>query len=161
MLPGFRPDKALGIELPGFAEYIKKLGESAGVEIKSYKDVISALLARIDFFNAAGCRVSDHAFSYMPYVQDSEEQIEVSFERAMSGEKISQRDADAYKTAVMQALGENIIHSAGLWKFISAQCEITTAKCLPLSARTRDLILWETIKPLICSADFGFALQPR
>lgn len=87
MLPGFRPDKALGIELPGFAEYIKKLGESAGVEIKSYKDVISALLARIDFFNAAGCRVSDHAFSYMPYVQDSEEQIEVSFERAMSGEK--------------------------------------------------------------------------
>ena len=112
VLPGFRPDKALGIELPGFAEYIKKLGESAGVEIKSYKDVISALLARIDFFNAAGCRVSDHAFSYMPYVQDSEEQIEASFERAMRGEKISQRDTDAYKTAVMQALGEKY-HSLG------------------------------------------------
>ena len=30
----------------------------------------------------------------------------------MSGEKISQRDADAYKTAVMQALGEKY-HSLG------------------------------------------------
>lgn len=112
VLPGFRPDKALGIELPGFAEYINKLGESAGIKIGSYKDVIAALLARIDFFNAAGCRVSDHAFSYMPYVQDSEEQIEASFERAMNGEKISQRDIDAYKTAVMQALGEKY-HSLG------------------------------------------------
>lgn len=112
VLPGFRPDKALGIELPGFAEYINKLGESAGIKIGSYKDVIAALLARIDVFNAAGCRVSDHAFSYMPYVQDSEEQIEASFERAMNGEKISQRDIDAYKTAVMQALGEKY-HSLG------------------------------------------------
>lgn len=57
VLPGFRPDKALGIELPGFAEYINKLGESAGIKIGSYKDVIAALLARVDFFNAAGCRV--------------------------------------------------------------------------------------------------------
>lgn len=112
VLPGFRPDKALGIELPGFAEYINKLGESAGIKIGSYKDVIAALLARIDVFNAAGCRVSDHAFNYMPYVQDSEEQIEASFERAMNGEKISQRDVDAYKTAVMQALGEKY-HSLG------------------------------------------------
>ena len=112
VLPGFRPDKALGIELPGFAEYINKLGESAGIKIGSYKDVIAALLARIDVFNAAGCRVSDHAFNYMPYVQDSEEQIEASFERAMNGEKISQCDIDAYKTAVMQALGEKY-HSLG------------------------------------------------
>ena len=112
VLPGFRPDKALGIELPGFAEYINKLGESAGIKIGSYKDVIAALLARVDFFNAAGCRVSDHAFNYMHYVHDSEEQIEASFERAMNGEKISQRDIDAYKTAVMQALGEKY-HSLG------------------------------------------------
>ena len=67
VLPGFRPDKALNISADGFAEYIKALGDCANIEIKSYKDVITALEKRIDYFNEAGCKVSDHAFDCPPY----------------------------------------------------------------------------------------------
>ena len=38
VLPTFRPDKALNINLDGFADYIKSLGEVAGVDIKNVDD---------------------------------------------------------------------------------------------------------------------------
>ena len=46
VLPTFRPEKALNINIDGFADYIKELGKVAEVEISSYKDVIDALLKR-------------------------------------------------------------------------------------------------------------------
>lgn len=106
VLPSFRPDKALNVNLDGFSDYIKKLGEVAGVEIKSYKDVITALLNRIDYFDKAGCRVSDQAFDYVPFEKADEEEIEAAFERAMNGEKLSKHECDIYKTAVLIELGK-------------------------------------------------------
>jgi len=106
VLPSFRPDKALNINLSGFSDYIKKLGASAEIEIKSYKDVISALVKRIDYFNEAGCRISDQSFNYVPYSEADDGKIEAVFSRAMSGERIEQAEADIYKTAVFLALGK-------------------------------------------------------
>lgn len=106
VLPGFRPDKALSIEQNGFADYIKTLAKAAGMQISTYKDVISALIKRIDYFNERGCRVSDHAFDYMPYEQADEKDIESAFQKAMNGGRVTKKERDAYKTAVMSALGE-------------------------------------------------------
>jgi glucuronate isomerase len=105
VLPSFRPDKALNAHLDGFADYIKTLGEVAGVEIKSYKDVITALLSRVDYFHSVGCRVSDQAFDYPPYAIADDSEIEEIFSRAMNGEKISLADCDKYRTPVLLALG--------------------------------------------------------
>lgn len=106
VLPGFRPDKALNISADGFAEYIKALGDCANIEIKSYKDVITALEKRIDYFNEAGCKVSDHAFDCPPYAVADDDEIENAFKKAMQGETITQHEGDTYKTAVMIALGK-------------------------------------------------------
>ena len=106
VLPGFRPDKALSIEQSGFADYIASLSKAADMEIKSYKDVISALIKRVDYFNEHGCCVSDHAFNYMPFEPADDSTIETAFQKAMNGETISEKERDAYKTAVMTALGE-------------------------------------------------------
>ena len=106
VLASFRPDKALNIHLDGFADYIKSLGEVAGVEIKSYKDVISALLKRCDYFNAVGCRVSDQAFEYIPFDIAPDDEIDAVFQRAMNAEKVTQSDGDKYRTALMLALGK-------------------------------------------------------
>ncbi len=106
VLPGFRPDKALNISADGFAEYIKALGDCANIEIKSYKDVITALEKRIDYFNEAGCKVSDHAFDCPPYAVADDDEIENAFKKAMQGEIITRHEGDAYKTAVMIALGK-------------------------------------------------------
>ncbi|MDD6620617.1 MAG: glucuronate isomerase [Eubacteriales bacterium] len=106
VLPSFRPDKALNAHLEGFADYIKTLGDVAGVEIKRYKDVITALLNRVDYFDSVGCRVSDQAFDYPPYAVADDEDIEEIFQRAMNGEKITLAECDKYRTPILLALGE-------------------------------------------------------
>ena len=106
VLPSFRPDKALNANLNGFAEYIATLGEVAGVEINSYKDVITALLKRADYFDEVGCRVSDQAFDYVPFTAANDDEIEAAFTKAMKGEAITRAELDGYRTKIMLALGE-------------------------------------------------------
>jgi len=106
VLPTFRPDKALNISSPDFSEYIKTLSVISGIEIKSHKEVIEALLKRADYFNENGCRVSDQAFDRPPYETADDDEIEQVFIRAMQGECLLDKDCDKYKTAVLLALGE-------------------------------------------------------
>lgn len=105
VLPSFRPDKALNAHLDGFADYIKQLGDVSGVEIKSYKDVIQALMRRADYFDSVGCKVSDQAFDYPPCSPAGDSEIEEIFARAMRGEKITAEQCDKYRTPVLLALG--------------------------------------------------------
>lgn len=106
VLPSFRPDKALNAHLDGFADYIHTLAKAADMEIKSYKDVITALLKRVDYFDSVGCRVSDQAFDYPPYVVAEDAEIDEIFSRAMKGEKITLTECDKYRTPILLALGE-------------------------------------------------------
>ncbi len=106
VLPSFRPDKAVNIDKPGFVEYIGKLGEAAGIEIKSVADVKAALIARLDHFCTLGCRASDHGLDYMPYAEASESELNAIFSRAMAGEKITELEAEQYKTDLLVALGK-------------------------------------------------------
>lgn len=106
VLPSFRPDKALNAHLDGFSDYIRTLSEVSGVEIKSYKDVITALLKRIDYFHSVGCRVSDQAFDYPPYSIASDDEIDEIFTRAMNNEKITLSDCDKYRTPILIELGK-------------------------------------------------------
>ncbi len=106
VLPSFRPDKALNAHLDGFADYINSLADVCGIEIKSYKDVIKALLMRADYFDSIGCRVSDQAFDYPPYAPADDDEIDEIFSRAVRGEKITCAECDKYRTPVLIALGE-------------------------------------------------------
>lgn len=106
VLPSFRPDRALNAYLDGFADYINTLAAVAGVEIKSYKDVITALLKRVDYFDSVGCRVSDQAFDYPPYAVAADDEIDEIFSRAMNGEKITLAECDKYRTPILIALGK-------------------------------------------------------
>ena len=63
--PAWRPDKAMNIEKPDFADYMKKLETASGVKIASWADLKKALENRMDFFGSMGCRVSDHALEYV------------------------------------------------------------------------------------------------
>ncbi|MDR3284240.1 MAG: glucuronate isomerase [Treponema sp.] len=104
VIPSFRPDKALNSNLPGFAEYIGKLAKASGVSIKSVDDVIAALENRLDFFAENGCRASDHALEYPPFVIASDKEIEQTFKDALAGKPALKAAADAYKTKVLTAL---------------------------------------------------------
>ena len=106
--PTFRPDKAVNIDKAGFADYIKKLSAAAEIDIKTVSDVKAALEKRLDYFCSLGCRATDHGLDYVVYEPASEESVNEIFKRALRGEKISQSEADRYKTELMLFLGEKI-----------------------------------------------------
>ena len=104
--PSFRPDKAVNIEKAGFCEYIKKLSEVSGIEIKSAEDVKNALSNRLDFFCELGCRATDHGLDYVVFSPATDEEVEEIFATVINGGKVSQEEADKYKTAIMLHLGK-------------------------------------------------------
>ncbi len=106
VLPSFRPDKAVNIEKPGFAEYIKQLGEVSGIEIKTAEDVKKALTIRLDYFCENGCKVTDHGLDYACYAPADVQEVEAVFAKAMNGEEVSLGDAEKYKTAILVHLGK-------------------------------------------------------
>lgn len=105
VLPAFRPDKAVNIEKPEFKDYLAKLGEAAGMPVKTLDDLFAALENRIDFFDKMGCLAADHGLDYVPFVSGAEEKAPKLFERAMNGEALTRTEADAYKTALLLFFG--------------------------------------------------------
>lgn len=105
VLPTFRPDNAIDIEKPGFGEYIGRLAELSGVEIDSTQDVARALERRVDYFHAAGARLSDHGLSRVVHARASERDIDAALRAARAGQPVSAEMRAAYKTYLLTALG--------------------------------------------------------
>lgn len=103
--PTFRPDKALNINMQGFAEYIAHLGQVAGLTITSLKTLKEALQSRLDFFNENGCRISDHGLEYAIYVEAPEADLDQIFKAALSGKIPTQAEADGYRSHMLVFLG--------------------------------------------------------
>ena len=99
--PSFRPDPALNIHKPGFADYMKKLGETVGIEIGSVADVRRALTARIEYFDAHGCRASDHGLDYMMYREITDGQANDVFARVMAGGAPAKAETEGWQTALL------------------------------------------------------------
>lgn len=106
VLPTFRPDKAVKINLEGFKDYIEKLSKASRIAIAHVDDVVSALKDRAAFFAAHGCRISDHALDTVPYEEVSTADADRAFAKAMKGEKLNATEIDQYRTYIMIALGE-------------------------------------------------------
>ena len=101
VLPAFRPDKALGIELDGYLEWLASLESVSDTEIKSFTELKKVLLARIDLFKEMGCCASDHALTYIPYVRGTEEELNALFTKKLSGAELSIEEIDLYKTELL------------------------------------------------------------
>src|SRR5688572_19934991 len=53
----FRPDKVYAVENnKTWIQYLEKLESASGKSITSYGDLLSALQARVDYFDSLGCR---------------------------------------------------------------------------------------------------------
>ena len=103
VLPAFRPDKAVNIEKPGFADYILKLSGVVGRELHSSEEVAGALAERIEFFANHGCLCADHGLDYCMYAEPDREVANAAFQKAMAGQQLTRAEADAYKTLVTLA----------------------------------------------------------
>ncbi len=90
VFPAFRPDRAFRIEDQGaFAGWREKLGQSAGLEIKTFADFLEALRNRHDDFHKVGCRLSDHGLDTCPAEFCSDSDAEAIFKKVYGGSQAS------------------------------------------------------------------------
>ncbi len=101
VLPAWRPDKAMNLEKPDYADYLAKLSQCSGVEIKTFADLKQALAIRMEYFAQRKCVLSDHALSYVVYAPASDEEVEAIFAKRLAGESISAQEEAIFKTAFM------------------------------------------------------------
>jgi glucuronate isomerase len=106
VIPSFRPDKALNIDAATFVPYIETLSSSASMQIKNAKDVVTALVARLDFFISLGCKASDHALVTAPAIFKSEAEVNAIFCKRMEGTALTPEETEAYRTYVLTALAK-------------------------------------------------------
>lgn len=93
VLPTFRPDTAVLIDKETFLPYMEKTG------IKTYGELLNWLCERAEYFNDAGCRLSDHALEYVPYEEGNAEEV---FNKKINGEELSFKEVDIFKTSVLK-----------------------------------------------------------
>ena len=115
VLPAFRPDKVMGIDKPGYTDYIATLAKAGNAEIKDYDSLLSVLEGRIEFFESLGCRTADHGFDdYVAFAdeltaEEAEAAAKVIFTRALAGEKIDAEDTKVFKSAMIRFFGKQYV----------------------------------------------------
>lgn len=105
ILPAFRPDKAYRVESPeGFHAYLNKLEEVTGMSVAHYEQFIEALLNRIDYFHARGCRLADHGLESIAWHPSAPAPMVSIFERLRSGKAVSVSECEYFRSCVLLEL---------------------------------------------------------
>ncbi len=102
VLPTWRPDKAMAVEIPdAFRGYVEKLSEVSGVAISNFSDLITALRKRHDFFASVGCKLSDHGIEEF-YAEDyTQVEIDAIFNKVYGGKELTHEEIIKFKSAML------------------------------------------------------------
>lgn len=103
----FRPDKAIEIQQDNFLGYLKQLEKVAQISINSYETLKEALSLRMDYFDAHGCKLSDHGLEYVPFASCSETQAAAILQKRFQGEELSTLEVHQFKTAITLFLAKS------------------------------------------------------
>jgi glucuronate isomerase len=104
ILPTFRPDKAMTPEAADYPAYLQRLGAAAGVEIRSYADLLTALRQRHDFFASLGGRLSDHGLEQIYAADYTEVEVAAIFDKARLDQKLTTTEIEQFKSAMLVEL---------------------------------------------------------
>ena len=107
MLPTWRPDKAMAVEVPAdFRAYVEKLAEVSDVAISCFDDMVAALRKRHDFFAEQGCKLSDHGIEEF-YAEDyTEVEVKAIFNKVYGGTGLTKEEILKFKSAMLVVFGE-------------------------------------------------------
>ena len=120
--PSFRPDKAMNLHKEGFVSYMEQLARTVGKEtLTSVQEVCDALVQRIEYFHARGCRASDHGFEYVPFRAVAPEQADAAYQKALRGEALTTEEIDGYQTTLMLCMGK-AYHRLGIAMQLHYSC---------------------------------------
>ncbi len=102
VLPTWRPDKAMAVEDPAsYRAYVERLSDVSGVSISTFTDLLEALGRRHDFFDAQGCRLSDHGTDGFFADEFTDAEIDAIFNKVYGGKQLSAGETGKFRSAVM------------------------------------------------------------
>lgn len=99
--PTFRPDKALNLDKDGWGQYIKQLAQVSKVNITDLNSLKEALKLRMDHFETAGCKASDHGLDYFMFSPLSENETDKILKKALKGKSVSLKEIEAVKSELL------------------------------------------------------------
>ena len=117
ILPTFRPDKAVNIELSWFNEWIGTLSQVVGYEIKNISDLFKALEERMDFFTQCGCKASDNGVDVLAFTESTVQEADAILQKALAGEILTKEEVEKYKTQLYLFLGEQYNNRGWVMQF--------------------------------------------
>ena len=105
VMPAWRPDKLMNIKDPAaYQAYILRLGQAAGMEIRTFDQLWQAVEGRMDAFAQAGCRLSDHGVDHITPWMATPEELETLFCRTLAGQVPTPQEADAFRMGMLLCL---------------------------------------------------------
>lgn len=102
VLPTFRPDRLMNAAAPGFQKAVAEFAQKYGT-ISTLDDMKGRLCQALDYFQKAGCLLSDHG--YLQFMYRKGNNPEEAFQRAISGEPVSAEDAITLCSELQYFLG--------------------------------------------------------
>ena len=104
--PTFRPDKAMALDnYEALKNWMTKLGQTCGREVKSFDDMLESLEKRHDDFHAIGGRLSDHGLTHLPTQFAGERDAENTFRNAQYS-ALNREENERFTGFMMQFFGE-------------------------------------------------------
>jgi glucuronate isomerase len=103
--PAFRADRALAIDNPeAFGRYMLLLSGAAGMEIRSFDDLLEALAKRHDYFATMGCRLSDHGVEWIDDADYTARDAAEAFRAALRGDAPGEYAGRKFRSALLHEL---------------------------------------------------------
>ncbi len=103
--PSFRTDNLFLYTAAGYTDYIEKLSDCSGVEIKDLSSLKNALKKRVEFFVSMGCKMTDVGIERFPEYIGNDTEADFSFKKILSGDILTEKEYDAFISNLYIFLG--------------------------------------------------------
>lgn len=112
--PSFRPDNAIHIDKPTFADYIKRLSAASDVDIRDFNSLCQALLARLAVFCQCGCVATDHGLEILRFATPPDEAtLNNVVAKRLQGKTLTDKEIAQFQTTLLVRLAR-AYHQRGL-----------------------------------------------
>jgi len=120
--PSYRPDKAVNIHKDGWKAYLAALAASVGKEsLPTMQTLLDALVERLEYFHARGCRASDHGLDYVPFQNYTVDQADAVYQKGLRGEALTVEEIEGFQTVILLHLGK-AYHRLGIAMQLHYSC---------------------------------------
>ena len=102
VLPAWRPDKLFAVDdQVAYNNYVDRLSEVSGIDIRDLGSMLDALKARQEYFNSMGCRLSDHGMTYFPNSDFNDVELDKLIKKLRADTNLSDSEKEVYRSGIL------------------------------------------------------------